>query len=219
MNTVGGYWFSKFLEDNGFKICIGGHKHTYTSTKMLHDNTANRMKPYIYDSGYVPANGETPAVYPSWYIANSHPYKDQLCQLTNDKTMKFVRYITLQASGYKLTSNKELPTGHIPWEQEYYGCTLSYQGNEAYTSDKVNVNQRYPHYALWNIGNGTETEDPSESVTSRPRIKGKVYKVAKSSNINLNNWSYRYFNRFTYLDLTKLGGNGDVNPDNNIIVE
>jgi hypothetical protein len=42
-NSPGGYWFSKFLEDNGFNMCMCGHKHTYTTSRYLHDNENDRM--------------------------------------------------------------------------------------------------------------------------------------------------------------------------------
>jgi len=62
LNSVGNYWFSKFLEDNNFRLCIGGHKHTYTCSRLMRDNPNNRMKPFVYDPNYSVVNGDP--VYP-----------------------------------------------------------------------------------------------------------------------------------------------------------
>ena len=37
MNTVGNYWFSKFLQDNGFNLCMCGHKHTYANSRYIRE--------------------------------------------------------------------------------------------------------------------------------------------------------------------------------------
>ena len=46
LNTLGSYWFSKFLQTNGFKLCIGGHKHTYSKSYPLIE-TNSEMIPQI----------------------------------------------------------------------------------------------------------------------------------------------------------------------------
>ena len=48
-----------------------------------------------------------------------------------------------QASGYKHTSNKELPSPHIPWLRGYFGAT-----NEGTV---VNNGQRAPFFTIWDI--------------------------------------------------------------------
>jgi len=67
LNSVGNYWFSKFLEDNNFRLCIGGHKHTYTCSRLMRDNPNNRMKPFVYDPDYS-VDGDI-ITYPAWYNA------------------------------------------------------------------------------------------------------------------------------------------------------
>ena len=62
LNTVGNYWFAPFLESNGFKVCIAGHKHTYLTTRLVRENTSVTMQPYVYDANYIPAEGSTPAI-------------------------------------------------------------------------------------------------------------------------------------------------------------
>jgi hypothetical protein len=117
LNTVGNYFYSKLLEDLDFKLCMCGHKHTYSNSRYLCDNPDNRMKPFIYDP-----NGENAEWYTSrnkWTKEDTYP----ICEVTNDTTKKYVRYVMTQACGYKLVSNKELPAQNIHWLMEYYPVT------------------------------------------------------------------------------------------------
>lgn len=202
-NNPGGYWFSKFLEDNGFNLCICGHKHTYSTSRYLHDNPNDRMQPYVYDP-----DGENAS-----FINSDNKL---FMQVTNSKEMNYVKYTMCQASGYKLTSNKELPGRNIGWLEEYYPGVASATDT---SSVSVNKNQRYPHYIIWNIGEGNETED-STTTESRPRILGKVYKIQstdKQQNNQMFNYNERPYETKTIMDL---GGNGETNSgNNNIIVE
>ena len=218
LNSVGNYWFSKFLEDNNFRLCIGGHKHTYTCSRPMRDNPDNRMKPYVYDPDYDAQN----QTYPQWYNtlgdAKEHlvqfgPLKDQ-----NDQELTYVRYVTLQATGFKTTSNKELPTRNIPWLEAYYPATGDAPTTDRFSSDKKNGGQNYPHYILWNIGKGTEVKDPTGSTTERDRILGRVFKVQPSTN-RKSGWTYSYNIPYPANTLEKIPGNGQDNPSNNIIVE
>ena len=44
------YSYSQFLQDNGFRLSLCGHKHTYTRTKPLIEDPENSMKPIIQDT-------------------------------------------------------------------------------------------------------------------------------------------------------------------------
>lgn len=216
LNSVGNYWFSKFLEDNNFRLCIGGHKHTYTCSRLMRDNPNNRMKPFVYDPDYDGTN------YPEWYN-NLGDAKEHLVQFgalkdANDREMTYVRYVTLQATGFKTTSNKELPTRNIPWLEAYYPASGDAPTTNRFTSDKKNGGQNYPHYILWNIGKGTEVKDPTGSKPIRDRILGRVYKIQPSTN-RKSGWTYSYNIPYTPEILEKIPGNGQDNPSNNIIVE
>lgn len=204
LNNPGGWWFSKFLEDNAFNLCMCGHKHTYSTSRYLHDNTEDRMQPYVYD-----ANGSNAS-----FINDDNKL---FMNVTDSKEMNYVKYTMCQASGYKLTSNKELPGRNIGWLEQYYpGNAVS--GDSS--SVTVNVNQRYPHYIIWKVGKGTETEDPSVTTTERERIIGNAYKI-QSTTATGNNKMFNYNTRvFNVNDIQKLGGNGTTNNgENNIIVE
>lgn len=216
LNTVGNYWFSKFLEDNNFRLCIGGHKHTYTCSRPMRDNPNNRMKPFVYDPEYDGTN------YPEWYTSMGG-VKEHLVQFgnlkdSNDQELTYVKYVTLQATGFKTTSNKELPTADIPWLESYYPATGTAASTDRFATEKKNAGQNYPHYILWNVGKGTELTNPEESTTLRDRIKGRVYKVQPTSN-RKSGWTYSYNIPYTAEELEKLPGNGQNNPSNNIIVE
>ena len=63
LNTVGSYWFSQFLQDNGFKLCMCGHKHTFSNTRLIREDITKTMEPIVYDSAYIPDTGSG-ATYP-----------------------------------------------------------------------------------------------------------------------------------------------------------
>ena len=204
LNNPGGWWFSKFLEDNAFNLCMCGHKHTYSTSRYLHDNPNDRMQPYVYDE-----NGSD-----ATFINDDNKL---FMNVTNSKEMNYVKYTMCQASGYKLTSNKELPGRNIGWLEQYYpGNAVS--GDSS--SVTVNTNQRYPHYIIWTIGKGKETEDPSTTTDERQRILGQVYKI-QSKTYSGNNKMFNYNTRpFDVWDVEVIGGNGTTNNGkNNIIVE
>lgn len=219
LNTLGNYWFSQFLQNNNFKLCMCGHKHTFSNSRLLREDPANTMKPIIYDSTYVPATESTPATYPTWYSA-LNAREQNLCQLSNDSNLNFVKYVMCQATGYKIISNKELPAKDIPWLSHYYPNkqTETVVNEPVGTTVSVNVAQEYPHYIIWNVGTGTEVEDPAGSTTSRDRILGKSIKLVKTTNTALI-WHYKYNSKILSTDLSKVGGNGETNNNYNIIIE
>lgn len=166
LNTVGNYWFSKFLQDNQFKLCLCGHKHTYANSRYICDDLEKTMSPIVY----------SPTEQPEWFTSLSERNK-QLCQISTDTSKPYVRYVMCQATGYKLTSNKELPSQNIPWLLEYYPVSTQQEDNSTNTATvKVNTAQQYPNYIIWNIGEGEETETV-ETTSNRSRILGKSYKL------------------------------------------
>ena len=197
-NIPGGFWFSKFLEDNKFNLSICGHKHTYTTSYYLHDNPEDRMKPYVYaESGQsIEADAQ------------------KVVQLTTDtQNMHFVKYTMCQATGYKLVSNKELPCQNIGWLEHYYPITNTGGKNKA---------QEFPHYIVWNIGVGVEKTKPSDPAdTERPRILGRVKKLVRKD-IPGNLVAKYNYNTAPLLvkDVMAIGGNGAGDTSNdNVIVE
>ena len=104
LNTVGNYWYSQFLQNNNFKLCLCGHKHTYSNSRYIRDNVSSTMAPTIYEPDLTLAG---------WYTALPEREK-MLCQLSSDNSVNYVRYVMSQATGFKLVSNKELPAKNIP---------------------------------------------------------------------------------------------------------
>lgn len=208
LNTVGNYWFSQWIQDNGFKLCLCGHKHTYSNTRYIREDPNKTMEPIVYDSSLTP----------TWYT--SLPDREKQCvQISTDTTLNYVKYVMVQATGFKLISNKELPAKNIPWLLEYYPVSSQVENNTTNTATvKVNTAQQYPNYILWNIGKGKETENPLLPVNlDRDRILGKSYKIQLKDDTKL--WVYNYNVPITYQNLKKVGGNGSNNPNNNIIIE
>lgn len=214
-NTVGNYWFSEFMEENDFQLCLCGHKHTYSESRYIKNDKSKTMEPIVYDPEYDP-NTNT---YPDWY--NALPEREKNCvQLSNDPTLGFVKYSMSQATGYKLTSNKEMPAQNIPWLKNYYPVTSQIENPSNNTATvTVNTAQRFPHYVIWNVGKGKETENPGvELSNSRDRMLGIPFKVVKKATPTVP-WSYKY-NTPVYLeDVRKAEGNGSINAEQYILVE
>ena len=213
LNTVGAYWYSKFLQDNKFNVSLCGHKHTYTNSRYLRESEGvnETMKPVVYE----PQLDSAP-----WYIALPEREK-RCCQLSLDNTKWYVKYVMAQATGYKLASNKEAPAKNIPWLLEYYPVTKQLEDLTTNTATiTVNPAQSYPHYIIWNVGVGTEGESPTDVVDQRPRIKGNCYKITKKLSAANVTWPvFQYKSRAKVTDLERKGGNGDSNPNNNIIID
>lgn len=229
MNTVGNYWFSRFLQDNGFNLCMCGHKHTYANSRYIRESEPDENGKHhsmvidVYDP-----DGENA----SWYQALAETETDYrvLVNVSNDPTKGWVKYVMSQATGYKLTSNKELPGLHLPFLKEYYKVTPDL---------KVNPGQQYPNYIIWNVGKGKETETdyiwnyttnqvtiPESPILTqeRDRIIGhskKLWNKGLSTLAKSKNWNYKY-NTPVFLDqVDYYGGNGESanSGSNNIIIE
>lgn len=65
-----------------------------------------------------------------------------------------VVYAMSQATGYKHTSNKELPSPNLPWLRYYYPCTVNnYDNPQQKDLDEPTANkgQKFPFYTVWDI--------------------------------------------------------------------
>jgi hypothetical protein len=232
LNTVGGYFFSKFLQENDFKLCMCGHKHTYTNSRLIHDNAYQELdsatENMVWKQTMVPSVYEPEGESAEWYT--KLPDMSKACvKLSQDKTLGWVKYAMTQACGYKLVSNKELPAQFIPWLLGYYPVTTQSVENGTATVAK-NTAQEFPNYIIWNIGTGTETEDVNGAKESRKRIVGKSYKLQRIDGKNGSKgiWpGYKYLSPTTADELEIVGGNGVYDTsrgswaqsNDNIIVE
>ena len=104
-------------------------------------------------------------------VKNSFTANTYLCEFKYDTDLesgtKPVVYAMSQATSYKHTSNKELPSGNIPWMRYYYPTSKN--------ATKPNAGQRHPFYTLWTV---TPT-----------KIEGRVRKVTgifNAGNFDIN---------------------------------
>jgi hypothetical protein len=61
-------------------------------------------------------------------------------------------YIMCQATGYKLTSNNDIPQENTPWMYKYFACTRKESTNkngQKVQSAVVNPGQQYPMYNIF----------------------------------------------------------------------
>lgn len=128
------YWFSKLLENSGITLCIGGHKHTYCCTYPIRewrngdkklDNVSITKQATIRRSDGTDGTIKYGGDYFAWNVDPN---------LTTG-----VVYFMLQATGFKLKSNKELPS------REQIFSKIVPKTNNGATAD---VSQTYPMFAV-----------------------------------------------------------------------
>lgn len=163
--TAGLYWFSRLLEYFKIRLVIGGHKHTYACTYPVRENY-NYMKNGASTSssgGPMDMPETLQDDYVNFYSIGSgqnstkFPYvkRESIGERTDEgfypatvmNTLSGgVVYFMCQASGYKLTSNKELPSQNQKYSRILPKTTTTYS-NGAY-SDKASDEQKYPMFSI-----------------------------------------------------------------------
>lgn len=139
------YWFSTLLQKNGVKLCVGGHKHTYAVTYPITEVSSTEGTATVHFS----KKAKIKRSKPTYSDGTSNDLWSYDESLSNG-----VVYFMCQATGYKLTSNKELPSR----SQAYSKIVPETSGS------KADVSQTYPMYATF------EYTDSS--------IKANLYRVA-----------------------------------------
>jgi hypothetical protein len=168
------YWFSKFCQDNDIRLVMGGHKHTQCITWPLKEGEIS-MRPTIqitenellsiYNTNKLrtindPNSDLNGCSYPTtWFNSENCTEADLKSEYLNYYchfcTFESVEYITApvysmsQATGYKHTSNKELPASIIPWCRHYYPNN----------NNKANDSQKHPFYSIYTVKNDKITID------------------------------------------------------------
>lgn len=185
LDSNGNYRFSRLFKKYGIRLVMGGHKHTYCITKPVYDAPAD----YIVNNAasasadlmgeVTPALSRIPVVQvtSSSYVRNSDFARYEVVSKLNAPT-----YVMAQATGYKLVSNKEQPSGNqyqIPWLLSYFKA----YDNKATPTE--NVAQHYPMYIRY------ELSDTQIKVTAK-QVSG-VWTV----NIEKNSKSYDMNNQQT----------------------
>lgn len=179
------YWFSRLLEYFRIKLVLGGHKHTYACTYPVRENylykkdssdsvgtssldgpmTMSQTLENDWVSFY--NNGKNTSKFPYVKRKNSYDGKGDNFTDRGDSVGFFpaipvenltggVVYFMCQASGYKLTSNKELPSQNQKYSEilPKTTATTSGTGDSTTYSDKADNNQKYPMFSIINVDNG-----------------------------------------------------------------
>lgn len=171
VNKPGIYWFSRLLEFFGVKLCIGGHKHTYACTYPVRENyyyiSSNGEKRSSKTDGAMPMDrtlendsvnfleidnegkltkdlSKFPLTKRSVPTSSSNE-RFYPCEAVSDLSGG-VTYFMCQSTGYKLTSNKELPSDNQAFSMLIPQTTTTYS-NGSY-SDKPSNEQKYPMFAI-----------------------------------------------------------------------
>lgn len=170
-DKIATHWLSRLLEHFNVKLCIGGHKHTYACTYPVREN-------YFYMLNGVKTNSSQGKMTMTstlenddtvtWMDDNGYntsklPYVP--AGLANDATEAStnglfspatvdanitggVTYFMCQATGYKLTSNKELPSNC-----QHFSILIPKTGAKADGSDKADASQQYPMFSVVDMDN------------------------------------------------------------------
>lgn len=167
-DTKGIYWFSRLLEYFGVKLCIGGHKHTYAvshpvrefyywdgGNKNSLDNASEvKMENTLKNDDLLWSSDNYPAHLSKLPIINQSDYNEYSDHtdhsnfihpkvIDTNNTKSGVVYYMCQATGYKLTSNKELPS---PYQE--FAQLIPSTGLKADGSDSPDSNQRRPMFSI-----------------------------------------------------------------------
>lgn len=154
----GTYWFSRLLEfKKNVKLVLGGHKHTYACTYPLREyflfgsgkNSKDNYNEYTMEETLQNDNvtwiheSKDLSKFPLTKRADAgsastgfYPYTS-VPDLTGGIT-----YFMCQATGYKLTSNKELPSAN-----QKFSMAVPQTSNSG-GKDTANNNQKYPMFGI-----------------------------------------------------------------------
>ena len=136
----------------------------------------------------------------AWKTDNNFKQHKHLCTFELVDNITAPVYAMCQATGYKHTSNKELPAPNIPWLRRYFPATVKVVDQTNITAT-VNTGQRYPFYIIWNV---TPTQ-----ITGTVKKINYVFTSAGKFNINIQS---------SVNPPEAIGGNGEENNGNDLII-
>ena len=157
------YWLSRLLEFKHVKLCIGGHKHTYACTYPVREYFLfgeNKNSKDNYSEYTMTDTLENDNV--TWIQGSKHLTKFPLTKRTDvgEPTGNIffpytavpdleggVTYFMCQATGYKLTSNKELPSANQKFSLVVPNTTV--KGGK----DTASSEQKYPMFGIISLDN------------------------------------------------------------------
>lgn len=154
---AGTYWLSRLLEYKGVKLMIGGHKHTYACTYPVREyfffgqnkNSKDNFAEYSMsntlqnDNVRFVAEGKDYTKFPLTKREDVGQAPTGFFPYTSVPNLEGgVTYFMCQATGFKLTSNKELPSANQKFSLAIPETTVK-NGN-----DTANANQKYPMFGI-----------------------------------------------------------------------
>ena len=158
----GGCCFTEFFDNNNIKLVIGGHKHTLSISVPTKENVT-----------YTGTERKVVAATP---LLGNLNYDSTNKIIIND-TPNYTTYLMEQATGYKLTSNKDVPGKYLKWNYAYYETT---------SAGKCANGQQVPMYDVMTF-NGNDS-----TILCEPHQTENVYIISpsvKAFEINTNNLS------------------------------
>lgn len=165
LNDNGNYRFSRLFKRLGIRLIFGGHKHTYSISKPVYDAPENYIKANNTIDENIDLLGEMPdkiSRKPVVQVLNQVPELDPKYanlirfELVDKITAPY--YVMCQATGYKLVSNKELPSENnyrIPWLLSYFASTYT-------TKAKENCEQHRPTYIKYDFNDNMIVVTPKQ---------------------------------------------------------
>lgn len=193
LNANGNYRFSRLFKKFGIRLVMGGHKHTYCLSKPIYDAPSN----------YITAANKVDSTIDIMGTMEDSLSRKPVIQVTSAKdvqTNDYARYevvdkitaptyVMSQATGYKLVSNKEQPSGNaytIPWLMAYFKAKTNA------SSPTENVAQHKPMYIRYDV-------TPTEIKVTATQVEN-VWNV----NIEKNSKSLDMNKQLTDLSVTEM---------------
>lgn len=154
---AGTYWLSRLLEYKGVKLMIGGHKHTYACTYPVREyfffgqnkNSKDNFADYSMNNTLQSDNvrfvidGKDYTKFPLTKREDVGHAPTGFFPYTSVPNLEGgVTYFMCQATGFKLTSNKELPSANQKFSLAIPETTVK-NGK-----DVANANQKYPMFGI-----------------------------------------------------------------------
>lgn len=218
------YWFSKFLQTHNYRLCLGGHKHTYSCSYPILENENSSMKPIIQVTADVlrkdfnsdelyteTAEGalQGQSFPKSWENNANYDMVKHLCTFQLVEEITAPTYLMCQGTGYKHTSNKELPSPNTPWLRYFFPASITINSRDDVTA-KVNAGQRYPFYIKYSMFRSLEvgSSDYYGKTWATVRKLGNIFNNSGKYNVNIEGLNPTP---------TVLGGNGETNNGNDVI--
>lgn len=202
LNDNGKYRFSRLFKKYGIKLVFGGHKHTYTLSKPIYDAPDGYITEEHTVNGDVDLMGEVNGALsrvPVIQVTSAEQIPEegsaalQFARYELVQSISAPTYVMSQATGYKLVSNKEQPSGPeytIPWLLSYFKAIT----NSAEPTE--NVRQHKPMYIVYSI--------TSNSITVTAKQVENIWEVNPLANNGNGSKTYDFNHQIANLEVTPM---------------